>query len=150
MRPVLRKYEIPYLCGTTLDKEFQIPVSDLLVGIEANKVVIRSKRLNKEIIPRMTTAHNFSMTTLPVYQFLCDLQFQQIRSVGWQWGVLDNRPFLPRVSYGKYILSKAKWTLTKDEMKNFDQKNDETFHTAVYRVEKKENLTWICFAFAGR
>jgi thiopeptide-type bacteriocin biosynthesis protein len=140
MRPALRKYEIPYLCGTTLDKEFQIPVSDLLVGIEGNKVVIRSKRLNKEIIPRMTTAHNFSMTTLPVYQFLCDLQFQQIRSIGWQWGVLDNRPFLPRVSYGKYILSKAKWTLTKDEMKNLDQKNDETFIQQFTGFRKKKNL----------
>ena len=140
MRPALRKYEIPYLCGTTLDKEFQIPVSDLFVGIEGNKVVIRSKRLNKEIIPRMTTAHNFSMTTLPVYQFLCDLQFQQIRSIGWQWGVLDNRPFLPRVSYGKYILSKARWTLTKDEMKGFNQKNDETFIEQFTGLRKKKNL----------
>lgn len=140
MRPALRKYEIPYLCGTTLDAAFQIPVSDLLVGIEGNKVVIRSKRLNKEIIPRMTTAHNFSMTTLPVYQFLCDLQFQQIRSIGWQWGVLENRPFLPRVRYDKYILSKAKWTLTKDEIKNFDQRNDETFIQQFNGLRKKKNL----------
>ena len=140
MRPVLRKYEIPYLCGSTLDEEFQIPVSDLLVGVEGNKVVMRSKRLNKEIIPRMTTAHNFSMTTLPVYQFLCDLQYQQIRSIGWQWGILDNRPFLPRVSYGKYILSKAKWTLTKDEMKNIDQKNDEIFIQQFTGWRKKKNL----------
>ena len=140
MRPAMRKYEIPYLCGTTLDKEFQIPVSDMLVGIGANKVVIRSKRLNKEIIPRITTAHNFSMTTLPVYQFLCDLQFQQIRFIGWQWGVLDNRPFLPRVSYDKYILSKAKWMLTKDEMKNLDQKNDKTFIQQFTGLRKKKNL----------
>jgi thiopeptide-type bacteriocin biosynthesis protein len=140
MRPVLRKYEIPYLCGTTLNKEFQIPVSDLLVGIEANKVIIRSKRLNKEVIPRMTTAHNFSMTTLPVYQFLCDLQYQQIRSIGWHWGVLDNRPFLPRVSYGKYILSTARWALTKDEVKDFDQKNDEKFVQQFEELKKIKNL----------
>lgn len=140
MRPVLRKYEIPYLCGTTLDEKFQIPLNDLFVGIEGNKVVLRSKRLNKEIIPRMTTAHNFSMTTLPVYQFLCDLQFQQIRSIGWQWGVLDNRPFLPRVSYGKYILSKAKWTLTKDELKSLDQKNDEIFVQQFAGLRRKKNL----------
>ena len=140
MRPTLRKYEIPYLCGTTLHKEFQIPLSDLLVGIEGNKVVIRSKRLNKEIIPRMTTAHNFSMTTLPVYQFLCDLQFQQIRAIGWQWGVLENRPFLPRVSYEKYILSKARWTLTKDEMNGFNQKNDDTFIEQFTGLRKTKNL----------
>ena len=88
----------------------------------------------------MTTAHNFSMTTLPVYQFLCDLQYQQIRSIGWQWGVLDNRPFLPRVSYGKYILSKAKWTLNKDEIKALDQKNDETFIQQFTGLRKKKNL----------
>ena len=64
MRPVLRKYEIPYLCGTTLSEEFQIPVTDLLVRIEGDKVVLRSKKLNKQVIPRMTTAHNFSMTTI--------------------------------------------------------------------------------------
>src|SRR5258708_7897983 len=88
MRPVLRQYEIPYLCGTTLSEEFQIPITDLLVGIEGDKVVLRSKKLNKQVIPRMTTAHNFSMTTLPVYQFLCDLQYQHIKHIGWNWGIL--------------------------------------------------------------
>jgi len=140
MRPVLRQYEIPYLCGTTLDKKFQIPISDLLVGIETNKVVLRSKRLNKEIIPRLTTAHNFGLTTLPVYRFLCDLQFQNIRSIGWQWGVLDSQSFLPRVSYGKLILSKARWVLTKEELKNLDQKNDETFIQRFADLRKKKNL----------
>ena len=47
MRPVLRQYEIPYLCGTTLSEEFQIPLTDLLVGIEGDKVVLRSQKLNK-------------------------------------------------------------------------------------------------------
>lgn len=138
MRPVLRKYEIPYLCGSSVEKEFQIPVQDLLVGIENNRVVLYSKRLNKEIVPRLTTAHNFSMTTLPVYQFLCDLQYQQTRSVGWHWGVLDAQPFLPRVSYGKFILSKARWIITKDELKLIDQKNDESI------IDQFENLikTW--------
>lgn len=140
MRPVLRKYEIPYLCGSTLEQDLQIPLSDLLVGIGDDKVFIRSKRLNKVIIPRMTTAHNFSMTTLPVYQFLCDLQFQQVRSIGWQWGVLENRPFLPRVSYGKYILSKARWTLTKDELKDLDQKNEETLMTQFKDIKRNKKM----------
>lgn len=125
MRPVLRDYEIPYLCGSTLNNEYQIPVTDLLVGIEANKVVLRSKRLNKQVIPRMSTAHNFSMTTLPIYQFLCDLQYQQIEHIGWQWGILENRPFLPRVRYGRYILSKAKWILTKEHVKDCNKVTDD-------------------------
>ena len=140
MRPTLRAYEIPYLCGSTLDDEHQIPVTDLLVGIEEDKVMLYSKRLNKRVVPRMTTAHNFSMTTLPVYQFLCDLQYQHISSTGWHWGMLEHRPFLPRVSYGKYILSRATWILTKEDVKDCDKKSDDEilFHFA--EVVKTKNL----------
>ncbi|MBD0331821.1 MAG: lantibiotic dehydratase, partial [Chitinophagaceae bacterium] len=140
MRPVLRQYEIPYLCGSTLDDKFQIPVTDLLVGIEEGRVTLRSKRLGKRVIPRMTSAHNFSMTTLPVYQFLCDLQYQQIRTVGWQWGILENSPFLPRVSYGRFILSKARWTLTKEDIKGWENKKDDDLLLEFSEVVKKKKL----------
>lgn len=140
MRPVLRNYEIPYLCGSTVEKEFQIAITDLWVGVENNKVMLRSKRLNKIVIPRMSTAHNFPMTTLPVYRFLCDLQFQQIKQYGWNWGILENRPFLPRVSYGKYIFSKAKWVLTKEDVKDCDKKNDTELFEIFAEVVKKRNL----------
>ncbi|HEV3324448.1 MAG TPA: lantibiotic dehydratase [Puia sp.] len=140
MRPVLREYEIPYLCGSTLGKEFQVAVADLLVGIDDNKILLRSKRLNKQVIPRMTTAHNFSMTTLPVYQFLCDLQFQNITTAGWSWGVLENRPFLPRVSYEKYILSKARWVMTKAEVKDCFKKDSNELYEKFSEVVKGTNL----------
>ncbi|WP_018616399.1 lantibiotic dehydratase [Segetibacter koreensis] len=140
MRPVLRNYEIPYLSGSTLDDKHQIPVTDLVVGIENGKVILRSQRLNKQVIPRMTTAHNFSMSTLPIYQFLCDLQYQQIRTVGWNWGALESSPFLPRVSYGKYILSKARWIVTKEDIKGCDEKNDNDLFLAFSKIVKKKNL----------
>ncbi|MEO6167695.1 MAG: lantibiotic dehydratase family protein, partial [Chitinophagales bacterium] len=124
MRPVLRAFEIPYLCRSAVDPENQIPVTDLLVGIEGNKVVLISKKLDKKVIPRMTTAHNFSLTTLPVYQFLCDLQNQQIRHSGWDWKILNNRPFLPRVCYQNIILSKARWTITKADISSFEKNSD--------------------------
>ncbi|HEX7846425.1 MAG TPA: thiopeptide-type bacteriocin biosynthesis protein, partial [Chitinophagaceae bacterium] len=129
MRPTLRQYEIPYLCNGSVKNDFQIPVNDLFVGIENNKVTLRSKRLNKRIVPRLTTAHNYNLTTLPVYQFLCDLQHQETRHVGWQWGILESQSFLPRVSYGKFILSKARWILTKEELKDCDKKNDDELLT---------------------
>jgi thiopeptide-type bacteriocin biosynthesis protein len=140
VRPALRKYEIPYLCGTTLEKEFQIPVNDLLVGIENNKVILRSKKLNNDITPRLTTAHNFHMTTLPVYQFLCDLQFQGTRQIGWHWGVLGDRSFLPRVSYGRFILSKAKWILTKEDIKDCDKKADDQLLKLFAEIRRQANL----------
>jgi lantibiotic biosynthesis protein len=140
MRPVLRKYEIPYLCNSVLDKSFQIPVSDLLVGIEDDKVTLRSGSLNKVVIPRLTTAHNFNLTTLPVYQFLCETQYQGIHHADWQWGALRNCPFLPRVSYGRFILSHARWILTKEEIAGSDKKNDEALLLAFSEIRKQKNL----------
>jgi lantibiotic biosynthesis protein len=83
-RPVLRRYEIPYLAKSSVAKEYQILPEDLVVSVKQNRVVLRSKKLNKEIVPRLTTAHNYSYNALPVYQFLCDMQTQDNKRGGGQ------------------------------------------------------------------
>lgn len=113
-RPLLRKYEIPYLTDSGLDADHQLPISDLRISIrEGGRVVLRSVKLNREVIPRLTTAHNFS-SGLPIYRFLCDLQYQDAgMSLGWDWGMLTNQTFLPRVQYGNIIISRATWNLAQ-------------------------------------
>jgi len=113
-RPVLRHYEIPYLTDGGVDEAHQLPISDLRVSVrQGGRVVLRSVKLNKEVIPRLTTAHNFS-TGLPIYRFLCDLQYQDAgMRVGWDWGLLANQTYLPRVQYGNIIVSRATWTLVQ-------------------------------------
>jgi lantibiotic biosynthesis protein len=49
-------------------------------------------------------------------------------------------PFLPRVSYGRFILSHARWILTKDEIKGCDNKNDEELLSAFWEIKKIKNL----------
>ena len=140
MRPILRRYEIPYLCGPSVDQQFQLPISDLLVGVANDRVVLISKKLNKEIIPRLTTAHNFHNTTLPIYQFLCDLQFQNVQIPTWNWGGLANRPFLPRVSYGRFIFSKARWLLTKEDCRCCENRNNDDLLREFALVKEKKKL----------
>ncbi|HLP57300.1 MAG TPA: lantibiotic dehydratase family protein, partial [Candidatus Deferrimicrobium sp.] len=78
LRPVLRQYEIPYLAKAAVPTTGQIKVQDLMLSVKQNRMVLRSKRLNKEVIPRLTNAHNFSFNALPVYQFLADFQTQNL------------------------------------------------------------------------
>ncbi|MFF5383712.1 lantibiotic dehydratase family protein, partial [Pedobacter suwonensis] len=74
LRPRLRQYEIPYLGKSGINEEFQIPIDDIMISINDGKVLLRSKKHNRQIIPRLTTAHNFqSASNLPIYKFLCDL-----------------------------------------------------------------------------
>lgn len=117
LRPTLRTYEIPYLAKSSVKEEFQLTLDDLFVSVRGDQILIRSKRLNKYIIPRLTSAHNYSFNALPVYQFLCDLQTQNLRgSVMFNWGPLGQQyRFLPRVLYKNIILSRASWNFSKKD-----------------------------------
>lgn len=112
-RPLLRQYEIPYLSSSVSTAENQIIPNDLLVSVTADhKVIIRSKRLGKRIIPRLTSAHNFT-NGLPVYRFLCDVANQDCPQVlYWDWDNLAGRDFLPRIEYKHWIISKATWNIS--------------------------------------
>ena len=116
MRPAVRKYEIPFLGNASVEKSFQIDLDDLMVSVpHGRKVVLRSKRLDREVIPRLTTAHNYSRG-LGIYKFLCDLQGQGLNSTfSWDWGILNEQNFLPRVEYKNIIVSKAKWKIYAQE-----------------------------------
>ncbi|MBV8256124.1 MAG: lantibiotic dehydratase [Chitinophaga sp.] len=115
MRPHLRKYEIVYLAASETPLDHQIHVDDLLVSVHGGKVRLRSKRLNKWVIPRLSTAHNYR-NGLPIYRFLCDLQHQDYHpGFGWQWLIPDDWSALPRVTFGKCILSKRMWKWRKKE-----------------------------------
>jgi lantibiotic biosynthesis protein len=117
-RPLLRGYEIPFLAGSGAPPERQIPVSDLLISIVGGRIVVRSARLQREILPRCSTAHNYAhRRNLPIYQFLGILQRQETAAaLYWDWGALDRLPFLPRVVAGRTVLSRAQWTLSSEEV----------------------------------
>ncbi|TKT85989.1 lantibiotic dehydratase [Dyadobacter frigoris] len=139
-RPHLGRYEIVYLAQSTLFEHHQIHSSDLMVSVpNGNEVVLRSKRLNKRIVPRMSTAHNFT-TGLPVYRFLCEVSGQDSPRIhGWNWGQLKNRHFLPRVECKHWIISRAVWTLEKALYPQL-LLNDPDFRTAWERVCDLLNL----------
>ena len=69
-RPVLRDYEIPYLGRSGAPADHQIPITDLLVSVRDDRIVLRSRRLDREVAPRLTTAHNHDWRNLGVYRFL--------------------------------------------------------------------------------
>lgn len=119
-RPVLRGYEIPYLGRSGAPASRQLPLSDLLVSVQGERIVLRSRRLAREVIPRLTSAHNYAHGGLGVYRFLCALQHQGVvPGVTWDWGPLRRVPFLPRVVSGRALLSRAMWNLGEPDLAAF-------------------------------
>jgi thiopeptide-type bacteriocin biosynthesis protein len=117
-RPVLRAYEIPFLGQSGAPRDRQVPITDLHVSVRGGRVVLRSARLGCEVLPRLTTAHNFSLRSLGIYRFLCTLQQQgTLGGLGWSWGPLDTAPFLPRVVIGRLVLARACWNVAAAELK---------------------------------
>lgn len=140
-RPHLRHYEIPYLSSSSVSNEFGIPVTDLMISVPNGKRVrLRSKYLNKEVIPRLTTAHNYYSSSLPIYLFLCCLQTEGLRSnLHFNWGrLLNEKEYLPRVRYKNIILSPAKWNIKADEIKDMCQIDSPFFFEKVKKFRDRK------------
>ncbi|MGW7201295.1 lantibiotic dehydratase [Streptomyces chryseus] len=121
-RPVLRQFEIPYLGHSGAPDDAQIPMTDLTVAVRGDRIVLRSHRLGREVIPVLTTAHNVNQKTVGVYRFLGALRHQGTHgAIGWEWGGVTGAPFLPRVTYGRLILARARWTLRGQELATLRQ-----------------------------
>jgi hypothetical protein len=138
-RPVLREYEIAYLSIPGVPEDKTIDLNDLMISVKRNRIFLRSKKYDKEVVPCLSNAHNYTHKSLPIYHFLCDLQSQDIKPIySFDWGVLDlHYDFFPRVLYKDVILSKAKWMVDKNEIIQF-LKIEENKLLAVFSVWRKE------------
>lgn len=111
-----RQYQINYLASINKGAENEIPITDLLVGIRNGKVILMSKKLQKEVRTYHSNAFNTNMpTNLPVFQFLADLTAQYNACSG----SLNFSPlhkiykFIPRITFQNIIFQRASWSFTR-------------------------------------
>lgn len=125
-RPAFRRHTLHYL--SNVDRiGSEIPASDLMLSVRNGRLFLRSKRYDKEVIPRLTCAHNYSMSPIPVYRFLCDLQYQgKTGSLRCGWtGLVSALEYLPRIQYKNIILARQQWRIKSEEVEGFDKLPDD-------------------------
>ncbi|KFF09396.1 lantibiotic dehydratase family protein [Chryseobacterium luteum] len=120
-----RKFEITCLSNSDLNEKQTIPLSDLFISVKNNKIVLRSKKLQSEIRPILTNAYNFSLSSLPVYSLLCDLQFQDNYVYGASLNTDPNIEYIPRIKYKNVILQYATWNCQGSDLKEIGSEKDQ-------------------------
>lgn len=103
----------------------QTPITsdDILVSLQGDNLILRSKKFGRRLVPRLASAYNHSRSDLPVFRLLCDLQFQGLTTT-LQFRVENFYPDLnhyPRIQYKNIILSPEKWRLKIDGVKSLEK-----------------------------
>lgn len=146
-RPVLREWEIPFLGRSGAPPDRWLPVDDLLVSVQGTEIVLRSKRLGKRVLPRLSSAHVFSRRSLGMYNFLGSLQAQGTREgLFWSWGGLEGLDFLPRVTSGRLVLARARWRIPPEEVTALtSSQGADRFQAAQAWRERRRLPRWVVF-----
>lgn len=119
-RPLIRNFFLPYITTSSLEVDRKIDLQDLVVSVANDIILIRSLKHNKYINIKLSTAHNFTYKSLPIYQFLAEIQTQNaLKGLGldWTWcnGIINH---IPRIKFGGLLLSLQTWIFSFDDLKH--------------------------------
>jgi thiopeptide-type bacteriocin biosynthesis protein len=112
VRPRIHEFELNVNTGTEASTNCQLSLSDIYVGEREGEYYLYSPKLGREV--SVVQSNMLNRTTAPdALRFLLDVSDATLNSIaGFEWGVLESEmPALPRVSYGRIVLSPARWSL---------------------------------------
>jgi hypothetical protein len=119
-RPRTRNHQINFLSGYNLKENGSIPIEDIIVEVKFGRVYLSDIKTDKRIVPYLSNAHNYIKSELPIYRFLCDIQFgSSTKGLGFSWANIEKLyGHLPRVTYKDIIISKEQWIFKATQIKN--------------------------------
>lgn len=117
-RPKLSEHEIPIFTNSSNHEDKQILLKDIMISIKGNDIILRSKKLNKRIIPKLSNAHNFYKSDCIAYKFLSAIQSQNQDNLNFNinYSALKKR-FFPRIIYKNIILHRACWVMHESDIR---------------------------------
>lgn len=98
-------------------------LNDILISVKGGEIVLKSKRLNKRILPKMASAYNYGRSDLSVFRFLSNLQNQNVQAsltinLEAIWPDLDE---YPRLQYHNIVVCAAKWNVKTAHLTKADK-----------------------------
>lgn len=101
-----------------------LALNDIQVSVRGTEIILRSKQLNKRLVPRMASAYNYIRSDLSVFRLLCDLQHQGLQTnLSFPLDTIyPDLDYYPRLQYQNIVLSSNKWKIKKEALLGPDQK----------------------------
>jgi len=140
-RPSCYPYEIPFLTQSTLPREKQIRLNDILVSLENDRVVLTHRKDDRNIIPRLSNAHNYAHGQLAVYEFLVHCGKQSESEI---FSLPENSKegigFVPGLRFENLIFRLPQWKLHIADLKNSMPKGKDAVFNYLKKWAKKNNM----------
>jgi len=149
-RDALRHFEIPIRTGSALPAERQLLLADLYLSLHHDELCLWSRKSERRIMPRLSSAYNFYRSDLPVFRLLCDLQYQSLaHHIGLNpENLLPGLPYYPRVVYKQCVLSAASWIIRAEELQEFyrlaGHAQYEAFFNKAVQWGLPQRFSWSC------
>ncbi len=101
-----------------------LALNDIQISVRGTEIILRSKHLNKRLVPRMASAYNYTRSDLSVFRLLCDLQHQGLQTnLSFPLDtIFPDLDYYPRLQYQNIVLSSNKWKIKKEALLGPDQK----------------------------
>lgn len=101
-----------------------LTLNDIQLAVRGNEIILRSKQLNKRLVPRLASAYNYSRSDLSVFRLLCDLQYQGLQSnLSLPLdSIFPDLDYYPRLQFQNIVLSNNKWKIQKEKLLGPDKK----------------------------
>lgn len=148
-----RKYELPYINCSDEMTTHRVDVNDLYIGFSDERLVLWDKRLEKEVIPVISNAHNYDREFLPVYRFLGDFQFDSANCPKYLSPDMDFLltllKFKPRIRVGKCYYSNAVWKIEKKEIQPILLYDEDRRLEALFAIFKERHIPRVFFLVDG-
>lgn len=100
-----------------------LALNDIQISVKGTEIVLRSKQLNKRLVPRMASAYNYIRSDLSVFRLLCDLQHQGLQTnLSFPLdAIIPDLDYYPRLQYQNIVLSSNKWKIKKEALLSADR-----------------------------
>ena len=119
--PSSYQYEISISSFHNAAKEL-VDLEDIYVYTDGEKLKFYSKKLRKDL--KFTISHmlNHQMNTPNIYRFMIDVElYNNFSTQSFNWGILDNKPSLPRIKCGDFIIQPKSWNLQIKDKKEAEE-----------------------------